>query len=322
MENKDYQVLLYYCYAKIEDAQEYREQHHLFCIENNIRGRIIISDEGLNGTVSGLKEDTEKYMAYVHSDPRFAKTEFKIDASDQHAFSKIHVRYKPEIVHSSLRHLDPNEKTGKHLEPEEFRKMKDEQDVVVLDVRSNYEHELGHFKNAVTLDMDNFRDFPEKVKELDHLKGKKVLTYCTGGIKCEKASAYLLEQGFEDVYQLHGGIIKYGKEAQGEDFEGKCYVFDNRIAVDVNSVNPSVVSKCHVCEKPSERMINCANPTCNIHVPICESCAQELEGACSTECKEHPEKRPYDGTGYYQKESNGYNPYKGWKRETSKTLSS
>ncbi|HAH35096.1 MAG TPA: hypothetical protein DCL81_00630, partial [Algoriphagus sp.] len=145
----------------------------------------------------------------------------------------------------SLRHLDPNVKTGKHLEPEEFKKLKDQEDVVILDVRSNYEHELGRFKNALTLDIDNFRDFPQKVKELEHLKNKKVLTYCTGGIKCEKASAFLLEQGFEDVYQLHGGIIKYGMEAGGEDFEGKCYVFDNRIAVDVNNVNPTIVSECH-----------------------------------------------------------------------------
>ncbi|UCS95162.1 rhodanese-related sulfurtransferase [Echinicola marina] len=318
MENSNYSVLLYYCYAEIKDAEAYREEHHLFCIENNIRGRIIISSEGLNGTVSGLKEDCEKYMAYVKSDPRFAKTDFKVDDFDRHAFAKIHVRVKPEIVHSSLRHINPLEKTGKHLEPEEFKKLKDQEDVVILDVRSNYEHELGHFKNALTLDIDNFRDFPEKVKELEHLKGKKVLTYCTGGIKCEKASAYLLDQGFEDVYQLHGGIIKYGMEAGGEDFEGKCYVFDNRLAVDVNKVNPTVISKCHCCGTPSDRMVNCANPECNIHVPICEECGWKYEGACSDECKAHPEKREYNGTGYYQKNTNGYNPYKGLQRKPNK----
>lgn len=319
-ENKPYSILLYYCYAKIDQPEEYREEHHLFCVENNIRGRIIISDEGLNGTVSGLIEDCEKYMAYIQADPRFAKTEFKIDYHGSHAFTKIHVRYKPEIVHSALRHLDPNVKTGKHLEPEEFKKLKDQEDVVILDVRSNYEHELGRFKNAITLDIDNFRDFPDKVKELEHLKNKKVLTYCTGGIKCEKASAFLLEQGFEDVYQLHGGIIKYGMEAGGEDFEGKCYVFDNRIAVDVNKINPTVVSKCHVCGTASDRMVNCSNPSCNEHLAICEKCGWELEGACSVECKEHPEKRPYDGTGYYQKNTNGYNPYKGLQRKPSKEL--
>ncbi|WP_339924102.1 rhodanese-related sulfurtransferase [uncultured Cyclobacterium sp.] len=307
----DYNILLYYCYAQIEDLEAYREEHHLFCVQNNIRGRIIISSEGLNGTVSGLKEDSEKYMAYIKADPRFADTEFKIDQHPEHAFAKINVRAKEEIVHSGLRHLNPRENTGKHLEPEEFKALKDQEDVVVLDVRSNYEHELGHFKNALRLDIDNFRDFPEKVKELEHLKNKKILTYCTGGIKCEKASAFLLEQGFEDVYQLHGGIIKYGFDAGGEDFEGKCYVFDNRLAVDVNKVNPKTVSKCFVCATLSDRMVNCSNPKCNAHVPICDACGWEMEGACSESCKNAPQRRPYNGTGYYQKNTNGYNPYKG-----------
>lgn len=312
MEN--YHVLLYYCYATIEDPEAYRNEHHKFCIENNIKGRIIIAGEGLNGTVSGTIEDCKAYMAYVHGDPRFAKTEFKIEKHDGHAFQKLHVRVKPEIVHSGLTHINPNVRTGQHLEPVEFKEMMRQEDVVILDVRSNYEHELGHFKNAVRLDIDNFRDFPEKVKELEELKGKKVLTYCTGGIKCEKASAFLLEQGFDNVYQLHGGIIKYGLEAGGEDFEGKCYVFDGRVAVDVNKVNPTVVSKCHVCATPSDRMVNCANPVCNIHVPICENCGEELQGACSKECLEHPEKRPYDGTGSYPKNMNGYDPWKGYKQ--------
>ena len=317
MENEEYQILLYYCYAAIEDPEAYREEHHLFCIENNIRGRIIVSSEGLNGTVSGLVADCEKYMAYVKSDARFEDTEFKIDTHHSHAFAKINVRAKEEIVHSGLRHLNPREKTGKHLDPSEFKALKDQEDVVILDVRSDYEHKLGHFKNALRLDIENFRDFPEKVKELDHLKDKKVLTYCTGGIKCEKASAFLLEQGFKDVYQLHGGIIKYGLEAGGEDFEGKCYVFDNRVAIDVNQVNPKVVSECYICGTKSDRMVNCANSECNIHVPICESCGWEYEGACSDECKGHPDKRPYDGTGYYQKNSNGYNPYKGFYRKSN-----
>src|SRR5690606_11855382 len=231
MENENYNILLYYCYAEIKDPEAYREEHHLFCVENNIRGRIIISSEGLNGTVSGLKEDCRKYMDYVQSDSRFAKTEFKIDHYYKHAFAKINVRHKEEIVHANLKNINPNIRTGIHLAPLEFKELKDREDVVLLDVRSNYEHELGRFKNSLTLDIENFRDFSGKVKELEHLKNRKIVTYCTGGIKCEKASAYLLEQGFKNVYQLHGGIIKYGLEAGGEDFEGKCYVFDNRVAI-------------------------------------------------------------------------------------------
>jgi len=311
----DYLVLLYYCYTPIEAPEAFREQHHLFCLSLNLRGRIIVAPEGLNGTVSGLKEDCEKYMAVLKADPRFAKIDFKIETSPKHGFQKLHVRVKPEIVHSGLLHIDPSKRTGKHLEPAEFKKMKDQEDVVILDIRSNYEHSVGKFKNAVTLDIENFRDFPDKVKELEKYKDKKVLTYCTGGIKCEKASAYLLEQGFKDVYQLHGGIIKYGIEEGGEDFEGKCYVFDGRVIADINTVNPKVISTCYVCGVQNDRMVNCANSVCNRHVPICENCGWELEGACSKEYKEHADKRPYDGTGYYAKEMNGYNPLKGLKRK-------
>ena len=124
----------------------------------------------------------------------------------------------------------------------------------------------------------------------------------------------LLEQGFENVYQLHGGIIKYGLEAEGEDFEGKCYVFDNRIVHEINTVNPTVIAKCYVTGEPSDRMVNCANPECNIHVPMSQNGAEKYNGCCSEECMTAPKVREYDGSGYYQKDSNGYNPYKGVKR--------
>jgi UPF0176 protein len=216
----------------------------------------------------------------------------------------MHVRYKSEIVHSGLRSpniINPQQKTGKHLEPKEFLAMKDAEDVVILDVRSNYEHNLGKFKNAITLDIEKFRDFPAMINELAQYKDKKVVTYCTGGIKCEKASALLLHEGFTDVYQLHGGIIKYGKEAGGEDFEGKCYVFDKRLSVDVNSVNPVVISTCLNCGKVTPKMINCANPECNEHFTQCDECGTAMDGCCSTACNDHPRKRVYDGTGYYVK---------------------
>lgn len=309
-------VLLYYCYTHLENPDQFREEHHELCLNLDLRGRIIIASEGLNGTVSGSKDSCEKYMEAVLADSRFSHTEFKVDTNDQPAFQKLHVRVKPEIVHSSLRNIDPTKKTGEYVEPAEFREIlkEEDQDTVILDVRSNYEHNIGKFKNAITLDIDNFRDFPEKIEELKKFKDKKVITYCTGGIKCEKASAYLLEQGFENVYQLHGGIIKYGLEAEGEDFEGKCYVFDNRIVKDVNAVNPTIKSKCYVTGKPSDRMVNCANPHCNKHIPMSEEGAEIYNGCCCEECMNNPDTRPYDGTGFYQKEMNGYNPFKDSKR--------
>lgn len=308
----NYQVLLYYCYTPLENPEQFREEHHRLCLALDLRGRIIVAAEGLNGTVSGTAESCARYMAAVKADPRFAALEFKIDEVPAHTFQKLHVRVKPEIVHSSLRHVRPHEKTGQHLSPKEFKALKDRDDVVVVDVRSDYEYNLGRFKNAVTLDMENFRDFPERVEKLKEFKDKKILTYCTGGVKCEKASAFLLEQGFENVYQLHGGIIKYGIEVGGEDFDGQCYVFDNRVAVDVNRINPTVISRCQHCQQPSNRLVNCANPHCNAHLPLCESCGEQLQGACSTKCAEHPDKRPYDGTGAYPKLSNHYNPAQGF----------
>ena len=304
----EYLVLLYYCYTKIENPHDFREQHHLYCVEHNLRGRIIVAEEGINGTISGLKHDCEQYMKDLLADPRFEKTEFKVERHDGHAFHKMNVRVKREIVNSGLPHIDPTKRTGKYLDPHEFKKLKDRDDVVIVDVRSNYEHNVGRFKNAITFDINNFRDFPAKVKELEKFKDKKIITYCTGGIKCEKASAWLLEKGFKNVYQLHGGIIKYGLEEDGEDFEGKCYVFDNRVTTAVNKVNPVVISKCHICGTECDRMVNCANPDCNKHIPLCEKCAGQMDGACSERCKNHPKKRPYDGRGYYAKRLNGYNP--------------
>ena len=313
---KKYTILLYYCYTEIENPEEFRELHHHFCLNNNIRGRIIIAPEGLNGTISGLTADCDTYIKEVRADPRFEGIEFKVELHDTMAFAKLHVRVKNEVVHVRLPHINPNEQTGTYVEPQEFKQILKvaDKDTVILDVRSNYEHNLGKFKNALTLDIDNFRDFPEKVKELSDLKKKKIITYCTGGIKCEKASAFLLEQGFENVHQLHGGIIKYGIETDGEDFEGSCYVFDNRIKTKVNQVNPSIISRCFVTDEPTERMVNCANPHCNVHVSMSEEGAEIYAGCCSETCMNNPDTRPYDGSGYYQKNTNCYNPYKGLKR--------
>lgn len=309
---KPYRVLLYYCYTPIENPEAFREEHHLLCLRLNLLGRIIVAPEGLNGTVSGLVADCEAYMAVVKADTRFEALEFKIEEHETHAFQKLHVRVKAEIVHSDLP-VDPLRQTGIHLEPDQFRQLKDDPDVVLVDMRSNYEHSVGRFKGAITFDMENLRDLPDHMHEIEHLKNKKVITYCTGGIKCEKASAYLLSQGFENVYQLHGGIIKYGLEAGGEDFDGKCYVFDNRVAVDVNQVNPEVISTCYRCGKASDRMVNCASPACNNHVTLCEECGWEHHGTCTDACQSDPQLRAYDGTGYYSKKTEGYTPIQGYK---------
>jgi UPF0176 protein len=306
-----YRVLLYYCYTPIEDPEAFRIQHHQYCADLGLRGRIVIAAEGINGTVSGLAPACETYMQHLKADPRFSQVDFKVDQHPQHAFQKLNVRVKPEIVHADLPHIKPHERTGQYVSPQELERIQAEENVILLDVRSNYEHQVGRFKNAITLDINHFREFKEQLPQLAPYKDKKIITYCTGGIKCEKASAYLLEQGFQNVYQLHGGIIKYGNETAGEAFEGKCYVFDNRLTTDINKKSPSTIGKCHICHTTCDRMVNCANPACNEHVPLCTACAKRLEGACSEACQKHPDKRDYNGTGYYTKKLNGYNPYHG-----------
>ena len=298
----NYLVLAYYNYTRIDDAGTFAPLYLAYCKNLKLRGRIYVAQEGINGTISGTKEACEQYMLDLVADPRFAKTEFKIDEVAEHAFQRMHCRYKTEIVYSGLRDpniIDPTKETGKHLKGEEFLALKDQDDVVILDVRSNYETRLGKFKNAITLDMENFREFPGKIAELEKYKGKKVITCCTGGIKCEKASALLLKEGFTDVYQLHNGIIGYAKETGGKDFDGMLYVFEGRVNVAVNEINPSVISTCKKCGGPAPRNLNCANVECNDQFNMCDACATEMEGACCDACKVHPRKREFNGTGYY-----------------------
>ena len=298
----NYLTIAFYQYTPIEQAEQFTQEHLAFCLELGITGRIIIAPEGINGTISATPQQFQTYQeTLAQYNPAFQNIHWKIDQVSQPSFVKIHVRFKPEIVHSGLLHLNPAEKTGQHLQPADFLAMKDREDVLILDVRSKYEHELGHFKNALRLDIDNFREFPQQIHQLQAHKNKKILTYCTGGIKCEKASAFLLENGFEEVYQLHGGIINYGKEVGGQDFLGNCYVFDGRVQIPVNTVNPQVITRCRNCGTTTSRMVNCANPHCNDHFVQCENCGHKQQGTCSTACLLAPQRRLYDPKGYYQK---------------------
>jgi UPF0176 protein len=304
MENSknNYQVIAYYHYTSIPNPEELVTHHLALCKSIGIRGRIYIAQEGINGAISGTIEDCKIYMDHLLADPIFKGIEFKIDAHHEHAFNRIHVRYKTEIVFSGLRdpkEIDPTKETGKHLRGDEFVKLKEQEDVVIIDVRSNYETRLGRFKNSVTLDIETFREFPNKVAELEKYKDKKIVTVCTGGIKCEKASAYLIKQGFKDVYQLHNGIIGYAKDTGGKDFDGSLYVFDGRVSVPINKVNPTAIANCKKCDTPTLRNLNCANVECNEQYNMCETCSDEMQGACSEPCFNHPRKRAYNGTGYY-----------------------
>lgn len=296
MNKLDYQVLLYYKYIEIDDPQAFRDQHFEFCSSLGLKGRILVATEGINGTVSGTVEQTEKYMEFMRSDARFSDMVFKMEKSEGHAFKKLKIKVKPEIVNLSLdEDLNPNEITGKHLSPKEFLETLKQDDVIILDARNTYEYDLGHFRGAIRPDIETFRELPKWVEEnLSEHKDKKILTYCTGGIRCEKFSGFLVNEGFKDVSQLEGGIITYGydPEVKGALWDGKCYVFDERISVPVNRTGEeTVVGKCHHCGKPEERYVKCGNPECNKHLLLCEDCEHEHYRSCSQECKDHPHNR-------------------------------
>lgn len=304
-QGKSFEIFSFYKYVPIQYPGEYSDDHRTYCKSLGLCARVIIAEEGINGVISGPAEACRQYRQELTQVQGFEDIHFKIAATEKPYLRKVRVKHKSEIVNSGLQAIhdqSPLKDCGPHLTPAEFKAMKDRDDVVILDVRSDYETAVGRFKNAVTLPIHNFREFPDYLDQLSNYRSKKILTYCTGGIKCEKATAILKANGFEDVYQLEGGILNYAKRENGEDFQGKCYVFDERVIVDVNEVNPEIITQCIHCSKVSARVINCANAACHQQVVICEDCGWEWEGCCSRECKEHPLKRPYDGTGYYPRD--------------------
>lgn len=290
---KNYRVLLFYKYTAVDDPEFFKEEHLKFCFENNIKGRIYIAKEGINGTVSGLTKDIEKYKPNLKSYPFFKDIVFKEDETDEIAFSKMHVRVKEEIIHSGLKDTSL-ENGGKRLKPEELYKFyKEEKDFVIVDARNWYESKLGKFKNSITPPLKNFREWKKAVKDLEEYKDKTVVTYCTGGIRCEKASAYMVEQGFKDVYQLDGGIVTYTKKYPDTFWEGSVWVFDERFAVDVNNKEElKSATNCEHCGKPTSYYINCHNVECDKIIFYCHNCKNEMDYCCSEECKNAPRKRP------------------------------
>ena len=288
-----YQVLLYYRYVPIADAAAYHTGHRELCESLELRGRIIIGSEGINGTVSGSVENTNRYMEAMLADPLTAGMEFKIDPAEGHFFPKLSIKVRKEIVTLGLpgeADIDPNSLTGERLSPREFYEAMQEEDVVVIDGRNDYEAELGRFKNAICPPIRSFRDFPEWLTEnAPHLRGRKILTYCTGVIRCEKLSGYIRQEGFDQVYQLDGGIVKYGKdpEVRGRDFEGLCYVFDERVGVEVNLTETrKIITHCRSCGAEESRYGNCRWPDCNEQIFVCSDCRGTHGLFCGEACRE------------------------------------
>lgn len=291
----NYRVLLYYKYKHIENPETFKDTHLKYCKDLGILGRILVSTEGINGTLSGTVEQTEKYMNDLRLIEGFEDTFFKIDEAEGHAFKKMHVRVKKELVNLSLEDdVNPLEITGDYLEPIEFYKKLQDPNTVVIDARNDYEYDLGHFRGAIKPEIKNFRDLPNWIRaHKEQFQDKEILTYCTGGVRCEKFSGWLLKEGFKVAGQLHGGIHHYGtnSETKGKLWDGKMYVFDERIAVDINRHEHVIVGRDYFTGEPCERYINCGNPECNKQIIASEASEKTYLGSCSDACRMHPNNR-------------------------------
>lgn len=286
-------VILYYRFNSISDPEQFREQHRLMCEKLNLKGRIYVSEEGINGTLAGNTEDITAYKQALRSIKGFEATQFKEDYTETIPFAKLIVKKRHEIV--SLKadlDINPVKEPGKHLSPKEWRNLIESgEEMVIIDVRNNYESKIGHFKGALLPDVENFYDFPKWLDEVNIDRDKKVLMYCTGGIRCEKFSILMQKIGYKDVNQLDGGILSYAREEGGKHFKGKCFVFDDRLVVPVNPEEQEPIAHCEITGKPADTYLNCANMDCNKLFICSEEGAEMYQGCCSEACLQSDRRR-------------------------------
>lgn len=276
--------ILFYKYQTLKDLKDLKEHLLAEAKKRKLLGKVLIAKEGINGCVSGEDKQIEEYKKIITNIQGLEDIEFKEADTKHHNFKKIFVRIRQEIV--TLKTNTKLENKADYIEPQELKELLAQEDVILIDARNNYESKIGRFKNAICPDIEIFSDWPKAVKQLEHLKDKKIVTYCTGGIRCEKASAYLKEQGFNDVKQLHGGIIRYGQEVGDFAWEGKCFVFDKRGAINIDpKKNSEDITQCRQCGIPTSNYHNCVNVDCDKRVILCEECIEVLEGCCDKRCR-------------------------------------
>ncbi len=245
-------VCAMYKFVTLDDYQEIKQPLLDYMLEHTIRGTLLLAKEGINGTVSGTRSDIDALLAYLKKDPRLADINYKESFVEDMPFLRTRVKLKKEIVTMGVEGIDPKRVVGTYVKPKDWNQLISDPDVIVVDTRNDYEYQVGTFKNALNPNTESFRDFPEYVKQnLDPEKNKKVAMFCTGGIRCEKSTAYLKEQGFEEVYHLEGGILKYLEEVPTEDtlWEGECFVFDERVTVD-HDLQKGHYDQCNACRMP------------------------------------------------------------------------
>ena len=288
---KDRLTISFYKYAKIGNPEILRNHLFLFWNDIDVLGRIYVAHEGINAQLSVPAEHFEQFKSHLDTISFLKNVRLNIAIEhDMYSFLKLKVKVRKKIVADGL-----NDTTfdvtniGTHVDAKKFNELIEDKDTVLVDMRNHYESEIGHFKNAVTPDVDTFRASLDIIEnQLQHYKdSKKLVMYCTGGIRCEKASAYYKHKGFKNVYQLEGGIINYARQVNAlgleNKFLGKNFVFDDRRA---ETISDDIIAQCHQCGAPADIHVNCANEACHLLFIQCESCKKEMEHCCSTQCME------------------------------------
>lgn len=303
-----YVMLAYYAICPLEDPHAEVKAHKAFLSQYDVRARIYISEQGINGQMSASPESAERYIEWMHSRPSFADMPFKTQPYHEHAFPRLTVKYRKELVAVGI----PVDLTsrGESISAEDWKQRLDnDPNSLVLDVRNRYEWEVGRFANAEAPPCDSFRDFPayaSSLKERFDPETTPVMMYCTGGIRCEFFSSLLMQAGFKKVYQLHGGVIQYGESVGNDHWHGKLFVFDDRLTVPLrNTVTHLVVGSCHLCHAPSEDYYNCSNLDCNRLFLCCKECIGSTQGCCQHACQQAPRRRPYE-------QNNPHKPFRRW----------
>lgn len=283
-------TLSFYRYVILENVNEMRDLLYKELDALQVLGRIYVAYEGINAQISLPTHNFEKFIEVLYGHPEFSNVDLKIAVEDDgKSFYKLIVRVRSKIVADGLPDgtFDVTN-VGNHLNAKEFNEAMQLPETIVVDLRNHYESEVGHFKGAVLPDADTFRDeLPMVIDMLKDKKDKKILLYCTGGIRCEKASAFFKHEGFEDVNQLNGGIIHYARQVKAEGLEskfiGKNFVFDDRMG---ERITEDIISSCHQCGEPCDTHVNCANDDCHLLFIQCAKCAEKMNGCCTPACKE------------------------------------
>ena len=282
-------TISFYRYFPVPHPQQFRDELYIALNELKVFGRIYIAQEGINAQVSVPESNVPAFRSCIDSIKSLQGVRLNIAVDDGKSFWVLKIKVRDKIVADGI--SDPGfnmEKKGRYVNAAEMNKLLQDDNTIVIDMRNHYEYEVGHFVKAIEIPSDTFREqLPMAVQMMEDKKSQNIIMYCTGGIRCEKASAYMLHHGFENVFHLEGGIINYAKEAKELGLEsrfiGKNFVFDDRLG---ERITEDIISKCHQCGKPADRHTNCNNDGCHLLFIQCDECAGRYDGCCSPACQE------------------------------------